>query len=85
MISTECPCGRARAGCEYHDPALQPVDKAAIRAAAKPIHFGGYPGCIFPGTGEYTGKVVAVHPDGSFEIVLDGEVRAVCVRGMVTL
>lgn len=21
----ECPCGRARIGCEYHDPALQPV------------------------------------------------------------
>lgn len=23
-LSAECPCGRARAGCEYHDPALQP-------------------------------------------------------------
>jgi hypothetical protein len=46
--SSECPCGRTRAGCEYHDPALQPVDKAALRAAAKPIHFGGYPGYIYP-------------------------------------
>jgi hypothetical protein len=24
-LSNECPCGRARAGCEYHDPALQPL------------------------------------------------------------
>ena len=23
--SPECPCGRPRAGCEYHDPALQPA------------------------------------------------------------
>jgi hypothetical protein len=23
-MSAECPCGRARAGCTYHDPALQP-------------------------------------------------------------
>jgi hypothetical protein len=23
-LSEECPCGRARAGCEYHDPTLQP-------------------------------------------------------------
>ena len=22
--STECPCGRPRVGCDYHDPALQP-------------------------------------------------------------
>lgn len=24
MLSIECPCGRARAGCDYHDPTLQP-------------------------------------------------------------
>ncbi len=23
-MSADCPCGRPRAGCEYHDPALQP-------------------------------------------------------------
>ena len=22
---SQCPCGRARAGCEYHDPTLQPA------------------------------------------------------------
>jgi hypothetical protein len=22
---SECPCGRDRVGCEYHDPTLQPV------------------------------------------------------------
>lgn len=26
--STECPCGRPRAGCDYHDPALQPYTEA---------------------------------------------------------
>lgn len=25
----DCPCGRVRAGCEYHDPTMQPVDPTA--------------------------------------------------------
>jgi hypothetical protein len=25
VISSECPCGRARSGCTYHDPTLQPA------------------------------------------------------------
>lgn len=24
LAPEQCPCGRARAGCEYHDPTLQP-------------------------------------------------------------
>lgn len=23
-MNDQCPCGRARAGCDYHDPTLQP-------------------------------------------------------------
>lgn len=34
--SNECPCGRARAGCEYHDPDLQaPTEWNAMPPEAK--------------------------------------------------
>jgi hypothetical protein len=35
--SPECPCGRARAGCEYHDPALQPAVPDTVKAADKTL------------------------------------------------
>jgi hypothetical protein len=28
--TNECPCGRARAGCTYHDPALQPAPQVTV-------------------------------------------------------
>ena len=31
-----CPCGRARVGCDYHDPALQP-EAEALAPAAWPV------------------------------------------------
>jgi hypothetical protein len=36
-LSLECACGRPRAGCDYHDPALQPKEtilKAVIKQMA---------------------------------------------------
>jgi hypothetical protein len=29
-VSAECPCGRPRTGCTYHDPALQPATKPRV-------------------------------------------------------
>jgi hypothetical protein len=37
VSSTECPCGRARAGCTYHDPALQSAHLVVVRAEAGPV------------------------------------------------
>ncbi len=34
--STECPCGRPRAGCEYHDPALQSAEPPTVRDPLSP-------------------------------------------------
>jgi hypothetical protein len=36
VASNECPCGRARAGCEYHDPALQ-WDLGAAETVQVPV------------------------------------------------
>ncbi len=34
--STECPCGRPRAGCEYHDPAMQSAASPPVRDPLSP-------------------------------------------------
>lgn len=44
----QCPCGRARAGCDFHDPTLQPVAAPApdltgrARADAPPKALGAH-------------------------------------------
>jgi hypothetical protein len=43
MNNEECPCGRSRVGCEYHDPNLQPVKYDTEQQPLRYSHVAAWP------------------------------------------
>lgn len=100
-MSADCPCGRPSAGCEYHDPALQPPPPTEPapelswddldRARTSVVVWGA--AHIRKGdrlgyttpTGDIYGTVAEIRPNGTVVLTLDGEVRGVSLSGTLKL
>jgi hypothetical protein len=84
MTTTECPCGRARAGCEYQDPELQTVRERIV------FHYNGKDYAVETHEGESASSIASrialltggtVQPDGA--VLLPGCLHNVVIKGVI--
>jgi hypothetical protein len=94
--SGQCPCGRARVGCEYHDPALQPsvpsagaprkvnvIDATLDAMVQAAITEAIRLGMLDPAL--VAGVCTNRNPDGSISVMLPTKIHSVVVKGVVSI